>query len=112
MLERKECIYIYSCSLKEKSNYFNREKKGGPHIEGEVLVIWMWMILIKMLYIGIVMWFHIIQVCVNVWGIDNERFTLIYHVELGSDVSIMLYGRKSYRPLSILTFLFEFTKGA
>ena len=24
----------------------------------------------------------------------------------------MLYGRKSYRPLSILRFLFEFTKGA
>ena len=24
----------------------------------------------------------------------------------------MLYGRKSYRPMSILRFLFEFTKGA
>ena len=34
-------VYIYSCSLKEKSNYFNREKRGGPHIEGEVLVIGM-----------------------------------------------------------------------
>ena len=49
MLKRKECTHththththIYRCSIKEKSNYFNREKGGGPHIEGEVLVIGM-----------------------------------------------------------------------
>ena len=58
------------------------------------------------------MWFHIMQIYVNMQGLDNEGFTLLYHVELGSDVCIMLYGRKSYRPMSILRFLFEFTKGA
>ena len=41
-------IYIVVVLRKKKSNYFNREKRGGPHIEGESLVIEMWMILIKL----------------------------------------------------------------
>ena len=34
----KKRVHIYSC-FKEKSNYFNREKRGIPHIEGEAPVI-------------------------------------------------------------------------
>ena len=37
----KKRKHVYSCCFKEKSNYFNREKRGIPHFESQTLVVWM-----------------------------------------------------------------------